>query len=70
MSTAARESAAGVTQVSDTARDLEVVTGRLRGGVEEFDLGSETDDETVSRSPVESPELAPGGDGHQAPQPA
>ncbi|MCS4122867.1 hypothetical protein GGP45_003235, partial [Salinibacter ruber] len=68
ISTAARESAAGVTQVSGSADELDALTERLRRGVRQFNLETEAGS-GQTRPPGPTPqERAPshGGNGHHS----
>ena len=52
---AARESAAGVTEVSGSADELDALTERLRQGVQRFDLGTQKGDLSSSAGVAAEP---------------
>jgi len=68
ISTAARESAAGVTQVSGSADELDALTERLRRGVRQFNLETEAGSGQTQPPGPTPQERAPshGGNGHHS----
>jgi hypothetical protein len=67
MSTAARESAASVTEVSDSADQLDGLTETLQANVEAFEL---EEDGREANPPGEAAAMTPAGDGHRGAPPA